>query len=67
MSDMRFCRAQVRAVKAKTDWLGISFQSAKEKFCRPRSVRPLLEHRTKRHTGRRADCGSWLAGSVLSF
>ncbi len=28
--------------------------------------RPILERRTKSHTGRRAYCGSWLAGSLLS-
>jgi len=25
MSDMQLCNAKVRAVEAKTDWLGISF------------------------------------------
>jgi len=35
MSDMQFCRASVRSVKAKTDCLGISFRLAKKEFCRP--------------------------------
>jgi hypothetical protein len=33
-------------------------------FCNAQ-VRPLLERRTKSHTGRRADCGSWLTASLL--
>jgi hypothetical protein len=51
MSDMQFCKAQVRAVKAKTDCRGISSSIGEGEFCRPRSVRPLLECRTKSHTG----------------
>jgi hypothetical protein len=31
-----------------TDWESV-FRSTKEEFCRPRSVRPLLQHRTKIH------------------
>jgi hypothetical protein len=53
MSDMQFCNAHLRAVKPKpTDWESVF--DAKEEFCRPRSVRPLLERRTKSHTVRRA-------------
>jgi hypothetical protein len=35
-SDMQFCKAPVRSVKAETDRLGISFRVAKKEFCRPR-------------------------------
>jgi hypothetical protein len=58
MSNMQFCEAEVRAVSLKpTDWESV-FRSAKEEFCRPWSVRPLLNRRTESHTGRRADWGS---------
>jgi hypothetical protein len=33
MSDMQFCKAQVRAVKAKTDRLGISFSIGEGWHC----------------------------------
>jgi len=35
MSDMQFCEAQVRAVKAKTESLVIRFRSAKRNFAEP--------------------------------
>jgi hypothetical protein len=39
MSDMQFCEAQLRAVKAKTESLVISFSIGEEEFCRTRSER----------------------------
>jgi hypothetical protein len=49
-----------------TDWESV-FRSAKDEFCRPRSVRPLLERRTKSHSGRRADCGSLACRFAAQF
>jgi len=56
MSDMQFCTAQVRAVKAKTDSLGISFSIGQEGVLQTlRCVR--FWSAEQKATGRRADCG----------
>jgi len=60
MTDMQFCKAQLRAAKAKTDLIGNLFSIG------PAGILPLLELQTISHNARGADCGSWLAGSLLS-
>ena len=52
---MQFCRAQVRAVKDKTDLIRNQFFDRRRKNFQTQSSRPLLERRTKSRTEGRAD------------
>ena len=58
MSDMQFCKAQVRAVKAKTDYLGINFWIDEGGILQTQVGASAAGAPNKSHTGRRADCGS---------